>query len=191
MPLIPVGEAREIPWKNGGGVMRDIAAHPPSAGFEDFVWRVSLARITSDGPFSVFPGVDRLFVPVEGDGLELEVEGVAHHMGSAPLAFSGEAPVYARLGNGPVVALNVMTRRGSVRASIELLEAAQALEIAAACETWVLLALAGGADIETREERGRLGVGDAWLGAGPARILPAPTWRAALASLRRPQEADA
>ena len=34
------------PWKNGGGVTREIAAYPHGAGFDTFIWRVSLADVT-------------------------------------------------------------------------------------------------------------------------------------------------
>ena len=33
------------PWKNGGGVTREIAVEPPGAGFDSFGWRVSTAVV--------------------------------------------------------------------------------------------------------------------------------------------------
>jgi len=39
-------------WKNGGGVTREIICQPLGAGMDDFDWRVSIAHIASDGPFS-------------------------------------------------------------------------------------------------------------------------------------------
>jgi environmental stress-induced protein Ves len=47
------------PWKNGGGQTTDVAVFPDGAGLDDFDWRVSIARVDGDGPFSIFPGVDR------------------------------------------------------------------------------------------------------------------------------------
>ena len=52
----------------GGGSTTEIAVAPPGAGFDDFDWRVSLATITQDGPFSAFPGIDRTLALVDGDG---------------------------------------------------------------------------------------------------------------------------
>ncbi len=48
------------PWKNGGGVTREIVCQPPGAGLAAFDWRVSIATIASDGPFSLFAGIDRV-----------------------------------------------------------------------------------------------------------------------------------
>lgn len=59
------------PWKNGGGVTREIAAGPEGAGMDTFAWRVSLADVGADGPFSVFPEVTRVLTVVDGAGMEL------------------------------------------------------------------------------------------------------------------------
>ena len=56
------------PWRNGGGVTRELLAWPQAA---DWRLRVSVADIERDGPFSPFPGVDRWFAVIEGDGVEL------------------------------------------------------------------------------------------------------------------------
>jgi environmental stress-induced protein Ves len=100
-------------WRNGGGVTRQIAAFPPEAGLEDFHWRVSMAVVGSDGPFSVFPGVDRMLWLLSGDGLELcRQDGSSHirHPGER-LDFPAEERIEALLLGGPVEDLNVMTNR--------------------------------------------------------------------------------
>ena len=104
------------PWRNGGGVTREIAVHPQGAGLDGFVWRISLAEVAADGPFSPFPGIDRTLTVIEGPGLSLDFGGgtVALPPGQ-PLPFPGEAPVAARLAQGPITDLNVMTRRGAAR----------------------------------------------------------------------------
>lgn len=38
----------------------------PGADMGDFVWRVSLAEVDADGPFSAFAEVDRILTLVEG-----------------------------------------------------------------------------------------------------------------------------
>lgn len=48
-----------MPWKNGGGVTTEIIVHPAKAPMADFDWRISMANVAQDGPFSIFPGVDR------------------------------------------------------------------------------------------------------------------------------------
>ena len=52
---------RRMPWRNGGGVTTEIAIAPDGAGLvgERFLYRVSIADVMSDGPFSRFEGYDR------------------------------------------------------------------------------------------------------------------------------------
>ena len=64
-----------MPWKNGGGTTAEIAAFPDGAGFNAFDWRISLAEVASDGPFSAFPGIDRTLMLVEGARLALDRRG--------------------------------------------------------------------------------------------------------------------
>lgn len=107
-------------WKNGGGVTREVLAWPPGAGLDGFDWRVSLADVAADGPFSAFPGVDRVLTVIAGDGLVLEIDGRPVRLEpGAPLAFPGEAAVMARLTAGPIRDLNVMVRRGVWTARVE------------------------------------------------------------------------
>ena len=69
--LIPFAGLATLPWKNGSGSTTEIAIDPPSATFDDFHWRISLATISENGPFSVFPGVERTLALVDGHGLTL------------------------------------------------------------------------------------------------------------------------
>ncbi|MFI6897725.1 HutD family protein [Streptomyces sp. NPDC050256] len=106
-----------VAWKNGGGTTREIAASP-GATTDAFDWRVSLADVAADGPFSVFPGVDRTLTVVEGAGMDLMVDG-EHHIVDEPYwphDFPGDVETDGRLLAGPVVNLNVMYRRDRVRA---------------------------------------------------------------------------
>ncbi|MCD0500086.1 HutD family protein [Achromobacter sp. MY14] len=107
------------PWKNGGGVTRtlsvDAAQQPPR-------WRVSVADIDRDGPYSRYPGYDRVSVVLSGGGVEL-VEDVAdaERITLAPgvaTAFAGDAAFQSRLLNGPVRVLNLFVLRGAAAASV-------------------------------------------------------------------------
>ncbi|VDC20457.1 HutD/Ves family protein [Pseudogemmobacter humi] len=101
------------PWKNGGGQTAEIAVSPVAADMETFSWRVSVASVASDGPFSEFPGIDRVLTVTEGGPMVLEIGGREHLLDetSPPFAFSGEAPVMARLCGPPLLDFNVMCRR--------------------------------------------------------------------------------
>lgn len=95
------------PWRNGGGITRELLAWPAAA---DWRVRVSVADITADGPFSAYPGVERWTAVLEGAGVELTIDGktVPLRPGNAPLRFSGKAAVHCRLMAGPVRDLNLM-----------------------------------------------------------------------------------
>lgn len=114
LTILKAENHRRMPWKNGGGVTVEIAIHPQGASVDDFDWRVSMATVASDGPFSVFPGIDRTLSVLEGDGILLNVEGEETKLTreSAPLPFAADARSSARLIGSAITDLNVMTRRG-------------------------------------------------------------------------------
>ena len=100
-------------WKNGGGETIELAAFPDGATLADFDWRVSMARVEMDGPFSTFPGIDRTLAILEGEGLSLTVDGFETELteATAPFTFDGAATTAARLSGGPLLDLNLMSRR--------------------------------------------------------------------------------
>ncbi len=109
---------RRMPWKNGGGETVEVIVHPQGASLADFGWRVSMAGVADDGPFSVFPGIDRTLAVLTGEGMALSIEGLGDRLltpASPPLTFPADAPTTARLAGGPITDLNVMTRRGAFR----------------------------------------------------------------------------
>lgn len=132
------------PWKNGGGVTREVAVWPPGAGFDDFHWRVSMAEVRADGPFSMFPGVDRVLAILQGK-LELGVEDRAIlelTEDSPPVAFPGDVPTVARVLGAVVTDLNVMTRRGSASATLKRVSVQRGLDLPPVAEMRLLVAWA-------------------------------------------------
>jgi len=109
METIRAATYQRVAWKNGGGET-DVVALAPGERPE---WRISVARIERDGPFSDFTGYDRTIVPLSGEGVTLAfASGEERALGSfEPYAFAGEDAVEARLSNGPVSDFNVMTLR--------------------------------------------------------------------------------
>ena len=122
MRLVRRAELTPQPWRNGGGVTWQIAAGPDGADVARFDWRLSMAEVAADGPFSAFAGIDRTLTLLQGAGLELDFGGAAVRLvpGDAPLSFPGDAAVTGRLSGGPVTDLNVMTRRGRCRADVKV-----------------------------------------------------------------------
>lgn len=106
-----------MPWKNGGGVTEELLRIPDPQNPADFVLRFSVAKIESAGPFSLFPGVDRLLAILNGAGIKLD--GRPFTPIDAPLAFAGETAHYCELIQGSVQDFNVMIKRswGSVSAT--------------------------------------------------------------------------
>ena len=114
MKIVRAADCRTTPWKNGGGETTEIAVAPVGASFDDFDWRISMARVASDGPFSEFAGIDRSLAVATGRGLALTIGDAAVVLDgtSEPVRFAGDTPTSARLLAGPITDLNVMTRRG-------------------------------------------------------------------------------
>ncbi|MEU3029081.1 HutD family protein [Streptomyces incarnatus] len=145
--VLRAGERPAVPWKNGGGLTREIAAAPEGADMADFAWRVSLADVDRGGPFSRFEGVDRVITLVDGPGMVLTVDGTAHPVAEpyVPFAFPGDAETDCRLLGGPLVDFNVMTRRGRAGARVEIVRGRVALP---AAPELLVVVLAGSAVLE-------------------------------------------
>lgn len=141
MRVIRSSDYRRMRWKNGQGETAEIAISPPSATVDSFDWRISLARIEVDGPFSTFPGVDRTLTVVDGAGLELAVDGgasVALASGGPPYSFSGEDAAHATLRGGAVTDVNVMTQRHRFWHRVRRLPAAGAVALGPSSTTAVI-----------------------------------------------------
>lgn len=165
--VIRAAEGRRMPWKNGGGETVELLAHPAGADLDAFDWRVSLARVATDGPFSAFPGVDRTLTILDGEGLELAVGAgppIRLTSASAPFAFPADAASTGRLLAGPVTDLNVMTRRGRFAHEVDSLSLAGPTRVAARGGTALVfcrageVAVIGGATAQVRgKEQSRAG----------------------------------
>lgn len=132
------------PWKNGGGVTRELACWPSEAGLDTFDWRVSIATVAESGPFSVFPGVDRRIMLLEGGGMRLLArDGDFDQCLDTPLqssAFPGDVRLDCTLLDAASTDFNVMTRRGRCEAELRPLTCAAPL---APTPHGLLLALRG------------------------------------------------
>lgn len=109
--LVAASSPAPVPWKNGGGVTRELLRLPATGA--DWMLRISVADIDADGPFSPFDGVSRWFAVLAGRGVRLSWPDRVFEVcrGSAPLRFDGaDAPDCALLA-GPTRDLNVMVRR--------------------------------------------------------------------------------
>jgi environmental stress-induced protein Ves len=149
MRLIRSKSYRRMPWKNGGGETIEIAVSPQNASLEAFDWRVSMARVESDGPFSAFPGIDRTLAVLEGQGIELTLDGQAPVLvADAPYSFPGDVATASRLLGGPITDLNVMTRRGRLAHRVSVVDAVGATDFVVRSPTALLYCQRGMVAIE-------------------------------------------
>jgi environmental stress-induced protein Ves len=118
--VIAAADCQRTRWKNDGGWTTEIARSADDDG-EDFRWRISIAEIESNGPFSSFPGIARDLLLLEGNGIELDIDDAEPR----PLTrrfervhFDGESKVECRLLAGPTRDFNVMVRRDAARAEV-------------------------------------------------------------------------
>lgn len=106
-------------WKNGGGETFEIALSPPDSSLlhMNFDWRLSSATVASDGPFSLFPGYERLLVVWQGSGLKLNGEILE------PLKvfkFSGDDKMEAELVQGSVRDLGLIYNSQVLEARMQI-----------------------------------------------------------------------
>jgi environmental stress-induced protein Ves len=179
MRIIRAGDCKTSPWKNGGGSTTEIAIGPAGASLEAFDWRISMARVASDGPFSDFAGIDRTLAVVKGNGLVLTTGKDAPVMlssGSDPVSFPGDTPTSARLTAGEITDLNVMTRRGRFRHRLVRIDKSTPCEFGDN-DIAVVLSLDGATTINLGQDSATLDHGDAAVLSRTTtgfRILPAP-----------------
>lgn len=133
-------------WKNGGGSTKQLLISPINAEFTEFDYRISIASISSNGPFSSFIGIDRQLVILKGDGVELSINshertkqinglGAGEKISGntdtteykrltptdSPFCFTGETSITSQLLGSDVIDFNVMTKRGAFKAHTQKL----------------------------------------------------------------------
>lgn len=141
-------------WKNGLGTTTEIAIHPAGAGLDDFTWRVSIADLGASGPFSTFPGYDRVLVQLEGAPMTLSHEGREHRLRLLePVRFAGEVETYGALEAPPARDFNVMVRRDRARAEVAMhgLERGERVQ-AQGAETTMIHVLRGQVSVAVDDE---------------------------------------
>jgi environmental stress-induced protein Ves len=178
--IIRARDCQTTPWKNGGGSTTQIAAGPAGSSLESFDWRVSIAHVRSDGPFSDFPGIDRTLAVVKGSGLVLTIgtdAPVTISRGADPVSFPGDAPTSARLLAGEITDLNVMTRRGRFGHQLRHIANATSYDFGDGNDIAVVLSLNGTTTVTFERDSATLDHGDAAVvsrgTAADLRILPA------------------
>ena len=139
-----------VPWKNGGGLTREILKVPPDA--PAFDWRLSLATIEQPGPFSAFDGYDRTLVLIRGAGVELDFGSEGRAVLRAPgqlAAFDGGWATSCTLIDGPSSDLNLIVSKTRAQTRIRLVRVTTPELIhTAGWEETLICCVAGAAQVE-------------------------------------------
>ncbi|WP_409159774.1 HutD family protein [Pectobacterium sp. B2J-2] len=111
----------EMLWKNGQGVTHEVLRYPDS---ERYVWRISIATIRTDGPFSCFPGYLRNISVLEGAGMYLTIDGQRSAFIPPFQAsdFHGDSEVSCQISGGPLLDFNVIYDAATVRAAVRWID---------------------------------------------------------------------
>lgn len=141
MKLIRIDDIVPVPWKNGGGLTREIALYADDGGM---AWRLSVADVARAGPFSHFPGMTRVLTVIEGAGLNLShAGGVIEAKLGIPVRFDGDVAIDCDLVRGPVRDFNLIYDPMRARLDVARLDAG-----AHGARGLGLLPLSGACDVE-------------------------------------------
>ena len=107
---------KSMKWKNGLGSTLELAREDHGRGFTDgaFLWRISIADVDEDGPFSIFPNIDRHLMLLDGNGISLDGGDAGIGVLYTPMqvyGFPGDIDLEGRLSSGPIRNLNLMFDR--------------------------------------------------------------------------------
>jgi hypothetical protein len=117
MRHLTTADYRTMPWANGRGTTVELLRED---GPDGLLFRLSMASVIEDGPFSVFPGIERNLTVISGPGFRLDGPGLSLPCKPlVPVAFAGDLPLLAA-GTGRIASVdfNVMTARALPRPDV-------------------------------------------------------------------------
>jgi environmental stress-induced protein Ves len=109
-----------MPWKNGQGLTQEIAIYPENADStkDDFLWRVSMAKIAHSSDFSIFPEYERDLILLGDASLNLKLTSPSPHtlllQPLEPFHFSGAQAIRGELVDGVCWDLSLFARRNQI-----------------------------------------------------------------------------
>lgn len=112
-------------WANGRGTTVEMAR---ADGPDGLLWRLSMARVDEDGPFSIFPGLERNLTVISGPGFDLRGALNLRADPLVPVAFPGDVALSAQGVVAPCEDVNVMTARTLPRPVVTVAQAGALLE---------------------------------------------------------------
>ena len=140
--IIYTADFKEVPWKNGKGLTRELYCIPSESAPDQFNFRLSIATVSESAPFSLYPGVDRFLMLLDGHGVRLKFEDQADAILDSPfdcLEFEGEEVIFCELLKGECTDFNVMTNRSWGKSSVtsSLLKKDQSKKLTAKAQSFI------------------------------------------------------
>ena len=170
---LPASGYTAMPWRNGAGTTHEIAIDDaPGDSQAPFRWRLSMADLAGDGPFSELPDVDRVLVLLAGDDVRLAIGGadpvpLGRH---EAIAFPGDVPTHLTMAPGAGRDLNLMWDRTRAEGVVEVLQVGD--ERALDAPVAFAIALGGPAEVAVGGAAFALGEQDALrIDAGGALVV--------------------
>jgi environmental stress-induced protein Ves len=131
-----------MPWANGRGTSYEIASDRSAAG--EWTWRLAMAPVNEDGPFSRIECVNRFLAVVEGAGMLLSVDRKKVQCKPMQVVrFRGDAITEAVLTDGPITDINLMIRRKEAEGEMAVVSDSGLLN-----EASIIVALGGSAQVK-------------------------------------------
>lgn len=111
----------ETPWKNGQGSTSQIKIYPENATISElnFDWRLSIAKISSPCPFSLFPDFQRILMVWKGQGLILNQKKLNPF---EVLNFSGNEKINSQLVRSTIWDLGVIFNPKKIKAEMKVIK---------------------------------------------------------------------
>jgi uncharacterized protein len=121
---LTAGDYSRQPWKNGRGVTTELWRLEQDSGL---LVRLSRAAVVEDGPFSVFPAIERNLTVLSGPGFRLMGRGLDIRCKPLiPVAFPGDVEVAAsETGGQQSEDFNVMTARSLPKPEVMLTQSSR------------------------------------------------------------------
>jgi environmental stress-induced protein Ves len=168
--ILRSSDYQHMPWKNGGGTTTEIWKAASPAG--EMLWRLSIADVASDGPFSEFPGIDRWIMVISGNGMYLAIDGPGPKRLDRPfepLFFPGDAKTDCRLIDGPIRDFNFMIARSFGKGALQVLPLTAGMAAPLGEDTAAIHVFVGSVKIETNDIQ-ELAASDTWIADRPGKL---------------------
>jgi len=148
--IISPQEFKTMPWKNGRGETIELSINEGGTP-EKFDWRISMASVIEDGPFSDFSGYERALILVKGNGISLLQDGnrtVELTKFLDVVKFDGSLKTSGILRSGPINDFNVIADKKKYQITVRTYVRRVDVDLRSAYLTFVY-SLSGDANISS------------------------------------------